>query len=317
MTDNTTKASKDNEDRLMNVAFWYWEHMRRNPQYRRYCDVIEYYKEYFDRLGELAYLDSKEGLEEHFSYFYDTENDYDVKNNPYKTYLEATHGLEAGLKYFKFAFLSEKFRSKFKRIYKHYSIGIDTEKYLTSIISDNDISFETRDHADIASLIRMHEEWSIKIDDSSPTYYIYHLEDSGPITVDPQGILNAPATIGLEAYAINLIHKSIRGLVKKQSIDTDTFAAVYKISVAGKNINSADKMRLAILWLWDKAHEADYANPAPFNEVYPLLKDKLKSANVSGGVWEQVLYRRSRILGYYKMLTQSISQLTVLPLQPQ
>lgn len=315
MAKKTSKPSKDNADRLMNVAFWYWEHMRRNKYYTRYCDVIESYKHYFASIGELDYLDSKEGMEELFSYFYDTENDYDIKNNPYKTRLEKAHGKESGLIFFKFSFLSEKFRSKFNRIYKHYSIGINPECELQKLLNDEDVLFETKDTADIAALLRMHNDWAMKIDDDSPTYYIYSLEESGPITVDPKSILNNPSTIGLEAHAINLINKSVNSLIKKQFVEQETFEAVYDISVARKKINNADEMRLAILWLWDKAHEENYENPTPFDVVYPLLKDKLERANASGGVWEQVLYRKSRIRGYYEVLIQSIAQLTVLPLQ--
>lgn len=315
MAKSITKLPKDNVDRLMNVAFWYWEYMRRNQHYIRYCNVIEYYKSYFQDIGEFEYLDSKEGMEELFSYFYDTENDYDVKNNPYKTRLEELHGKDAGIKFIKFSFLSEKYRSRFNRIYKHYSLGIDTDEELLKLLNEEDILFETRDTTDIAALLRMHNDWTIKIDDDTPTHYIYSLEESGPITIDPKSILNTPAQIGLEAHAINLINKSIRSLIEKQFVELETFEAVYRISLAGRHINSSDEMRLAILWLWDKAHEEDDGNPAPFDAVYPLLKDKLESANVSGGVWEQILYRKSRILGYYKMLTQSISQLTVLPLQ--
>jgi len=312
---SSSKSDRGDAKRLKNVAFWYWEYLRRNTLYRRYCDVIAYYFEYFDGIGEFDYLASKEGLDELNSYYYDEENDYDYKNNPYKDRLEKEHGPRAGVMFQKFSFLSEKFRSNFKRVFKHYSEGINTEEELTKLFNKEDIRFESNDSLDIAALLKMYKNWKMRIDDESPTYYVFELEKSGKITIDPSSIMNDPSEVGQEAHAINLIYKSMRGLFEDHHIKAETLEAVYDLVLSGENINSSDEMRLAVLWLWDKAHEDDYFNPAPFDTVYRMLKARINEEFAHSGIWEQILYRRSRILRYYEAVDLSITQMTVIPLK--
>ena len=86
----------------------------------------------------------------------------------------------------------------------------------------------------------------ISIDEMTPTNYLYNLEKSNSITIDPKAILKNPTKVGLEVHALNMINKAVESLFGKQYIDEETLQSVYKLSLSGKHINSSDTMFRAI-----------------------------------------------------------------------
>ena len=309
-----TKMSKiivDDIDRLKRVAFWYWEYMRRNPLYRRYCAVIERYNDYFKSIGVFDYMESREYLEEMTSHA-STHNDYhDLAHSPFRVRLDNEFGKEAGMKYFKYGFLSYGYEKNFGRIYKHYSSGLDTNEALEKIFSGEDVNFSVKGHSDISALVKLNGSWMISIDEMTPKNYLYNLEKSNSITIDPKAILGNPTKVGLEVHALNMINKAVESLFSKQHIDEETLQSVYKLSLSGKHINSSDTMRLAMLWLWDKAHDQDGGKSASFDTVYQLLKDKINASGMLDGAWEQIFTRRKRIAGYYEVTDFCIQNHTI------
>ncbi|WP_428561151.1 MAG: hypothetical protein ACP59X_18285 [Solidesulfovibrio sp. DCME] len=313
MAAKSDKNTVYNTDRLKRVAFWYWEYMRRNPLYRRYCAVIERYNDYFKSLGVFDYMECREYLEEMASYTSAHEDCHDLAHNPFRSRLENDFGKEAGMKYWKYGFLSYGFEKHFGRIYKHHSIGIDTDETLKKLLSGEDIVFSVKGSADISALTKLNGSWMIKIDEMTPSNFLYNLEKSNSITIDPKAILNNPTKFGLEVHALNMINKAVESLFGKQHIDEETLQSVYKLSLSGKHINSSDTMRLAMLWLWDKAHEKDGRKPESFDAVYPLLKDKINASGMLDGAWEQIFTRRKRIVGYYGVTDFCIQNHTIKP----
>lgn len=311
MAAKSDKNAVYNTDRLKRVAFWYWEYMRRNPLYRRYCAVIERYNDYFKSLGVFDYMESREYLEEMASYTSAHDDCHDLAYNPFRVRLDNEFGKEAGMKYFKYGFLSYGYEKHFGRIYKHYSFGLDTTEALEKIFSGEDVTFSVKGHADISALVKLNGSWMISIDEMMPTNYLYNLEKSNSITIDPKAILNNPTKVGLEVHALNMINKAVESLFGKQHIDEETLQSVYKLSLSGKHINSSDTMRLAMLWLWDKAHEKDGGKPESFDAVYPLLKDKINASGMLDGAWEQIFTRRKRIVGYYGVTDFCIQNHTI------
>ena len=315
MPEKPEKFPQDDVDRLKRAAFWYWEYMRRNPLYRRYCQAIKKYDDYFKSLGVYDFMQSKEYLDEMSEYVSCHDESNDLEYTPFRRRFEHDHGQESGRIFYKYGFLSNGFEKHFGRIYKCCSEGLDSDFALRELINGNCVDFYTENIADISALIKLNGQWLITVDDETPSTFSFDMERKKEIKIEPNSIITNPDKVGLEVFALKLINIAVDGLFKKQRVSLDTYESVYKLSLAGKHINSSDAMRLCMLWLWDKAHEQDEKNPAPFNDVYSLLKAKIEKANVSDGVWEQILYRKPRIREYYEATDRSIQQRIVIPLK--
>ena len=311
MATKTNIPPQDDVDRLKKIAFWYWEYTRRNQLYIRYCDVITKYDDYFKSLGVYDFMQSKKYLDEISEYVTTHDDPEELKYTPFRRRLEKEHGEEAGRRFFKYGFLSCGFEEKFGRIYKHYSIGMNTEEALSGSLAGEYFSFSSGNPADFAALIKLNESWLITIDDFEPTTFSYDITRAKNISTDPNTILDNPDKLSLEVHAINLINKAVESLFEEQHVSDETLQAVYKLSIAGRRFNSTDLMRLAMLWLWDKAHK-DRLNPTPFEEVYPLLKAKIteRGSDIAGN-WDQLTQRPSRVRDYYAMTDYCILHHTI------
>jgi len=318
--------------------------MRRNPLYKKYCTVINRYNEYFKKIGVYDFMQSKAYMDEMTDYCSAHDDKQSLAHTPFRTRLEKDHGIEAGQLFFRYGFLSSGYELKFGRIYKDYSIGIDPCGMIDRMIRGDDISFFTEDLFDIAALIKLNGklaeddahgsatgadknrgQWLITIDDEAPSNFHFDLKRAGDIRLDPEGILSNPAKVGCEVYALNLINKTVANLFEKQRPTEESLQAVYNLNMAGTRFKSVDSMRLAMLWMWDMAHKGNGSEPAGFDEVYELLKEKVEEIGIlgksklvekgtqgkKGGPWEQFMTRRQRILGYYNVTATCINNITV------
>ena len=286
--------------------------MRRNPLYIRYCDVIAKYDDYFKSLGVYDFIQSKEYLDEMSEYVTTHDDPEELKYTPFRRRLEKEHGKEAGKIYFKYGFLGYAFENKFGRIYKDPSAGLDTEEALEAFMSGKQVSFMVDNPKDIAALIKLNGSWLITVDDFKPSTFSYDIKRAQNITINPDGVLDDPGKVGLEVYALNMINKSVESLFQEQDVADITLKSVYKLSLAGKTLRNADLTRLAALWLWDKAHEKDRQNHAPFKEVYPILKAKLNDKRrVIVGNWEQQALKANRVREHYAMTDYCIRHHTI------
>jgi len=312
MTSKQRNVSEEDINRLKGIAFWYWEYLRRNPLYIRYCDVIKRYDDYFKSIGVYDFMQTKEYLEEISEYVSTHEDSEDLKYMPIRRRIERDHGEKAGKIYFKYGFLGYAFEEKFGRIYKDPSEGIDTETTLEAVMTGKKVSFLADNARDISALTKLHGSWLISVDDTTPKSYFYDLPRIKNIKIDPDGILHDPGQVGLEVYALNLITKAVESLFEEQNIDDNTLQSIYLLTISGKTLRNADISRLAALWLWDKAHEKGRQNPATFKEVYPLLKAKLndKKRTITGN-WEQQALNATRVRTHYEMTDYCIRNRTI------
>lgn len=314
MAKDSGKTLLDDSDRLRRIAFWYWEYMRRNPLYQRYCQVIDSYDDFFKSIGVYEFMQSKEFLDEMAEYVSSHDSPEDLKYTPFRRKLEKEHGKDAGSKFFKYGSLACGFENKFGRIYKNNSIGLDSETALDLLLENRDVDFSTKDQTDISALLKLNRNWLLTVDGMAPDNFSFNFKRTGNVKIDPDAIVNSPIKIGLEVQALNMISKAIENIFEKQHIEDETLQAIYKLCLAGKHINSSDVMRLAMIWMWDKAHEADEATSAPFDDVYPLLKAKVEKSGKTDGAWEQIITRRKRILGYYEMTDFCIKNRVIISL---
>lgn len=305
------KLASGDVDRLKRIAFWYWEYMRRNKLYKAYCTVINRYNDCFKRIGVYDYMQTKAYLDEMSEYVSNHDNAYDLKYTSFRRRLEKEHGENAGRLFFKYGFLSNGYEKKFGRVYKDSCVGMDTYEALNNFLDGQDVPFKLSDLADISALIRLNGEWVTSVEGERPSMFTFDANRLQDITLDREAIFKFPDKVGLELHALNLINKTVACLFEKQRVGEDTLQAVYKLSLAGRHINSTDAMRLAMLWLWDKAHEKDEDSPIPFDEVYPLLKRKIEKAGMADGAWEQIVTRRKRIAEYYEVTSRCIKQCIV------
>ena len=312
MATKTNIPPQDDVDRLKGIAFWYWEYTRRNPLYIRYCDVINVYDDYFKSLGVYDFMQSKEYLDETSGYVTTHDEPEDLKFTPFRRRLENDFGEEAGKIYFKYGCLGCGFEKHFGRIYKHYSIGINTEEALSKTLVGNNFSFCSENPTDFAALVKLNETWLITIDDFEPSTFSYDVQRAKNISTNPSTVLENPEKLSLEVHALSLIKRAVESLFGEQHVPDETLQAVYKLSIAGRRFNSTDLMRLAMLWLWDKAHEKDAANPALFEEIYPLLKAKITdTGSTLVGNWDQLIQRPGRARDYYAMTDYCIQHHTI------
>lgn len=305
----------DDVDRLKRAALWYWEYMRRNPLYRKYCQEIKLYDDYFKRIGVYDFMQSKEFLNEMLKYVSSHNEKTELKYTPFRKRLERDHGEKAGRIFFKYGFLGNGFEKNFGRVYKDCNDGFDSELVLLKILRGENIAFFTENVRDIAAMVKLNGQWLISVDGFAPSTYSFDFECANEVKIDPVAILKNPEKVGLEVYAMNIINKAVESLFEQQRVPLETYESVYKLSLAGKHINSTDAMRLAMLWMWDKAHEHDMKEPLPFDHVYRLLKDRIEGADATDGVWEQILYRKPRIREYYASTERCIRQRIVIPLK--
>lgn len=221
ITPNTRIAPQDDVDRLKGIAFWYWEYMRRNPLYIRYCDVFNCYHNYFESLGVYEYMQSKEFLDEMSEYVSTHDTREELKNFPFRKRLEKEFGDEAGKRTFKYGCLSCGFENHFERIYKHYSIGIDTEKVLNDELSGKIFPFTTDNPADIAALVKLNGSWLITVDDFQPDTFCYDIKRAQSIKVNPNGVINQLGKVNREFQALNMINMAVEAMFKEQKIPDD------------------------------------------------------------------------------------------------
>ena len=104
MAKDCDKTLLDGSDRLQRIAFWYWEYMRRNPLYQRYCAVIESYNDYFKDIGIYEFMQTREFLDEMTEYVSTHDDEDDLKYTLFRRRLEKSHGKYASLKFFNMDF---------------------------------------------------------------------------------------------------------------------------------------------------------------------------------------------------------------------
>lgn len=315
--------AKDNIDRLYGVAFWLWEYQRRNKHYIHFSNVIEYYLEYFEKIGVAKYIYSKEFYDEMFSYFYSKEDGSDIHEHPFVKRLIEEHG-EVDMKMFiKFSFLGEAFRKRFFRIYKHYSIGIDTNEVVDKLLSckNNEKclkkileSFRSKDADDVSALLKANDKWSIKIDGDDPNWYNNDIEKSGLITIDPVSVKKNAGKIGQEINALKLVDVTLKNLFGTETIQEDVLGDVYNLCIKSSNIIPSDFTRLQLLWVFDNARINGYDDPLPFYEVHKKLSQQVRLLAYNEQIWSQFIDKKYRIKEYYDRMCFKIDSMNPLRL---
>lgn len=305
------KIPKNWYDRLRSVAFWHWEYQRRNPAYRKWSKTIQDYLKYFDSIGEIENMSSPETFFENVEHA--KSHDGEDWQSPYVQYLLEAHGPDAQLKYFKFCILGAKFEDKFKRIYREHWIGMDSEVALSDILDMKTVSFDTDDKTDLIALFSMHEEWIVQFGGEVPSYIGSFIEDHASAPFSPDATPEQTMKIGIEYQALNAFNKAVKCVFEDTFIDEQTMQAVYKLSISGKRINTADLTRLSVLWMWDYAYRA---NPddlmSEFDNARAAVWEKINEKGMGGEKgFNAISSRRPRVLTNFKATNKCIQTMRV------
>jgi len=307
----TSREPRFDSDRIQGIAFWFWEYQRRNPAYRRFSFIIEVYRHYFDELGELEFIESVEGVNQFVSDAYEMD-DPNPMNYPYAIHLGEKYGIQTRRCFCKLSFLIEAVRRRFHRVYRPCFVGIDSNEALSSSIQSKQQPFKSCDHSDINALLRSYYKWAMRIDDDIPNHYMSDLDKTSGIHLNHEQALNNPEQVMHELHAVRIFNTTFESIFSKQRISDETLEAVYKLCLAGKHIVSSDTTRIIILWMWDKAHEADEDNPLDFDSVHQLLKDYLSTRKIGNDRIATLLANKKRLSNYYKQLCLKIKTMNPL-----
>ncbi|NCC54206.1 MAG: hypothetical protein EOM11_01825 [Erysipelotrichia bacterium] len=209
--------------------------------------------------------------------------------------------------------LGAKFDQKFKRVFRHQWDGMDTDSALEAILQQQDVSFETERIGDLSALLAMHEDWIVKVDDDAPTHIISLMEVSATLPFNPDIKPEQMENIGTEYQVLNMFNKAVKEVFEDQFLDYSTAEAAYKLSIAGRHINNSDLVRLAVLWMWDRADES---NPDDVEAGFPAALEALQIKLDEKGMgaekaFNQFFTRRKRILGYFNATNKCIEEMNV------
>lgn len=311
-------ADRDNIERLESIAFWLWEYTRRNQHYRRYIDVIMWYRIQFHEVGELENLDNFCSYESVQRLMDESDSNPEIiKYNDFTRELTQKHGYFYGKAVFKILFLIMQFNKRFKRTAKDYEEGINTEEEIDKLLKGEKVSFLSKDQNDQYAVISLRKDWVIMVDGDTPNPNMIRFENDDVITINPSKIISHRKELSKEAASFEIYDQLSKNVSTTGRIDYETQLEIYELGGAGLDFDPrGDNMRLVMLWLWDKAHEPDDRDnpPKSFDEVYPLLKDRLHDGDLDN-LTSDVLNRKSRIKGYYRTTEYCINNLTVLPLK--
>ncbi|WP_027178886.1 hypothetical protein [Maridesulfovibrio bastinii] len=306
-------SDRDNIDRLETIAFWLWEYTRRNASYRRRVNVIYRIWDRFEEIGELDNL-----LELTLHDFVDDlkdEQEVDLTENWFTERLE-DYGEEYLRYYYKYIIISGSFARSFGRVLKDYDEGIDTEEVLELLLKGEEFSFRSSDKYDQYAVMWLRDKWVLSINGKSPTFFNSMLDDGDQIDSDPKQMVTHADDFAEELNGLNICKQLFENILSEEEIDYETKQQVYEFGGQGLNIDpNGDVMRLVVLWLWDKIHEGIERGDQPksFDEIYPLLKERLREGYLVNVSYDS-LFKRGRIRNYYEVTKYCIENLTVLPL---
>lgn len=309
----------DNINRAKNLAFWQWEYTRRNPKYKELSDELTIVIEELKKLGVFYEMFSKENAKTIMSFSEEIgdENYESILDIPFFKHLFIRFGGRAVRQLFHWTTLINRFEIEFKRPLKPSWIGHESDYILSELLCNKEYLFETCDYMDIIALLRNKEKWALTIGGIPPNltntvFNCYH-----PMNIDKQATFDNPTLIHQEAEVLKFLRNGPLDFVFDGKIDPVGINAVYKLSSSGQYTNNSNISRLIGVWLWDQAHFENEHTPLAFNIVYKKLIKKIEESGATGGAWEQVQGKRTRILKYYNVTSDCIKSMAVLPLQAE
>ena len=162
-------------------------------------------------------------------------------------------------------------------------------------------------------MLAMHEDWIVRVDEEAPSHIASLLEVSASLPFNPDIKPEQMENIGPEYQVLNMFNKAVKEAFEDQFLDSATAEAAYKLSIAGRHINNSDLVRLAVLWMWDRAFEENPEDvDAGFQNALEALQAKLDKAGLGAEkAFNQFFTRRKRILDYFNATKKCIKEMNV------
>jgi hypothetical protein len=314
-TPQQTKA-----ERLENLAFWYWEYLRRNPVYIEWSCAMNrltnHLSQYPETMAEVLSADKwlakiNTGPED--------KTWQDVKFSPERKVIEERHGKRAGEIYHKYNIFCVSFGSRFKRTYRTFDEGMDTEECLKLVFNrKDDISFKPIHISDVAALLNLHDDWMVGLGGYEPNYMGLLTYQHATLPIGPEITTEMHHKACLEYEVINLMCKAIDYWgIQEPTVDEETASATIELLTELKSVNTANVMRLAMLWLWDRMLE-DYDESLDSDELFKkhwgVLKDRANAAGLNEAPWNQIYDKKKRVHTAFLNTIDCIMQVKIIDL---
>lgn len=314
------KPQQTKAERLENLAFWYWEYQRRNPVYRRWSEVLSHYEKLMDPYqSTLDEATTPDAMIELLKYNDQVTDWQGIKFNPTRAFVEERHGKKAGKLFYKFDIFSIRFEYKFKRMPLTCDLGYPSEVLLQRVLDrDEGLNFKPLDIADVSTLLNIHNDWIVRVAGYEPTHLNILRHREVTIPVGPNITFEEHQKATLEYEVLHLMSKAIDIWdINEPVVDEETADAALELLSDLDSVNTANIMRLAVLWLWDRMEEDDDESldfDAKFKKHWGVLKDRANSAGLDEAPWNQIYDKKKRVLTALLNTNDCIMQMKIIDL---
>ena len=277
--------AKEYHATLTNFSFWYWEYLRRNPEFIK--DMDNFYQHFAERPGD----DSNEQL---LSWLivraFILDFDGAIKS-PYPLIKDIAQSSPAvvgkkNAKEFEEKTINElglllENIEKYGGV-KNYNYGPSSGDVLNSVLgleeSFDSVNMKQSDHTKLLFLIRNYDRWSEFVPYFSGENVFTLLVTNKLKPIFKQGNYeeikqSTSAYVALNCWR-TCFNNYITEITDKEFIPIvdEELDTLYSLMFAGKRLVIADESRAVGLWLWDKAQEYGTNN---FEELYLKVRDEL------------------------------------------
>lgn len=327
---------------VRNRAYWNWEYLRRNPLYLEFDEVISDYSRYLAKIGELS------------TYYRLRDEEPGMKGSkhclPFYIHLNKKYGKEEAELYYKhFMHIQDFFRIFRTPVIpaKWGTLPVDT---LIELLDGNDISFEVTSSIKILTLVTLHKDWTINVNNNNPSFYQFKKLLSRNITINTDSMLKNDKDIKItqeKNYAQHV--ESVMDHYNNDNTQqfTELIESIHKLDSLGGTVSdelAQDIVQIGSSFLegpqipdedYDKMYDFllqgkyihgademrlaslviwDFVNYAgkSFNEALKWLQGTVKSYDISSE-WDQV-FKNSLMKKYYTTTDECITRGQILPL---
>lgn len=304
----------------MNLAFWYWEYQRRNPAYIRWVSNLDRLwselEPYVDTLDELSSPDSMVDM---IAYEREATTLQERKHNPFRQVMEDRHGAEAGLNSYRYGQLNNKCEQRFKRSHLSPEYGVDTEELLQYVLGqEHEVNYKYNEISFVSALLNMHNDWIVTIDGQEPSHITMLLHPFVTLPIGPHVTTEIHQKATLEYEVLHFMSNAMDIWdFNNPEVDEETADAALELLTDLDNVNTANTMRLAMLWLWDRIEEDDDDSldfDSKFQKHWGVLKDRANSVGLTEAPWNQIYDKKKRVLTALQNTNDCIMQMKIIDL---
>ena len=309
-------AQQSKAERLENLAFWYWEYQRRNPEYQKWSETIDRFMDDLEKCAEaLAEMSSPKGLVDMIEFERSNPTIQDFRKSKFIKRIESEFGKETARTLYRYSMLNQKFERRFKRSATYHGYGMDSEEALQLVLDGKEPVFKPFDLADVAALLGMHNEWVVQMNGRDPSQTFSMIAEYVTVPIGPHIPIDVFKKASLECEVLYLLSQAAAFWNDdKPALDEEVSESVLDLLEDLKGVNTANIMRLAMLWLWDRINGDDDPSldfDGKFKKHWGSLKSRADNAGMIEKPWNQIYGKKNRIMKAFESTNYSIQNMTI------